>query len=90
MYPTDYSKNICSWKMYSPESNCAYLQSILSVLKSNGFKTGVGAYWDTWWEYFGSFTGCPEVANELLGWVPGNHQQDKRPALEPYYKIGGW
>jgi hypothetical protein len=90
VYPSDATTDGCFWEDSDPESNCMFLQSILSTLKKSGFKTGVGALMDYWKVLFGSEFGCPQVSNELLAWIPTVDQQDEKPSLQPYYKIGGW
>ena len=90
IYPLDLNTDSCSWKHSTFDSNCIFLQDVLSALKRNGYKTGAAALLDFWKTFFGSELGCPQVAGELLAWIPAATQQDHNPALEPYYKIGGW
>jgi hypothetical protein len=76
----------CSWNSYSDSSNCDYLNSLISAVKSYGKVAGVYTSQYEWSSVMGSQGACTS-ANGVQLWYA---HYDNKASFSDYVKIGGW
>jgi len=76
----------CSWTSYSWASNCDYLNSLISSVKSHGKSVGVYTSQYEWESTMGSLGACT-TANGVPLWYA---HYDNSASFSDYVKIGGW
>jgi len=76
----------CSWTSYSWSSNCDYLNSLISAVKSHGKSVGVYTSQYEWESTMGSLGACTS-ANGVPLWYA---HYDNSASFGDYVKIGGW
>ena len=63
MFIIDDGDKRCDWGLYSPESNCKYLQELFLQFDKYGFNGNVVTSIGMWKDFFGSRYACPQVSN---------------------------
>jgi len=76
----------CSWTSYSWSSNCDYLNSLISAVKSHGKAVGVYTSQYEWESTMGSLGACTSAASVPLWYA----HYDNWASFGDYVKIGGW
>lgn len=74
----------CGWK--SASENCAFLESLVSSLKSHGLHVGVYASSYQWETIFGSKSACAKFTGEPLWYA----HYDNKASFSDFTAFGGW
>lgn len=76
----------CNWTVFTPEENCAYVQTFIQALNDTKRVGGIFTTADDWTSIMGNKTACTELASLPL-WYGGQDASSDEPN---YDKIGGW